>query len=166
LGARAALAHEALERRGTFLIREDYLDGDVVAEQHPAREIHRAHPTFRERRENLIATVQELTYGEHRSIIANIAKIANIANILEARRTALPHFERPVYLEDRGFGLSNVGNVGNVGNERRQRKILPILFPSPEKNPSIALRTRCLIVPWWIGHSRPGTWSPSLKYSL
>ena len=30
-------------------------------------------------------------------------------------------------------------------------------FASPEKKPSTARWTRCLTVPWWIGHSRDGT---------
>ena len=33
----------------------------------------------------------------------------------------------------------------------------------PAKKPSTARRARCFSVPWWIGHSRPGTSSPALK---
>src|SRR5262245_62945495 len=81
LSTRTALAHEPLERPRALLIRQDHLDGDIVSKQHPAREIDRPHPAFRERREDLIATIQQLAYREHHVIIANIAKIANIANI-------------------------------------------------------------------------------------
>ena len=54
---------------GTLHIREDDFDRDVVAEQHPARAIHRAHAPFGERREDLVAAVQDLPDREHGQIL-------------------------------------------------------------------------------------------------
>ena len=60
LRAGAALAHEPLERPRTGDVREDHLDRDLVAEQNAARPVHGAHAAFRQRRENLVAPVEDL----------------------------------------------------------------------------------------------------------
>ena len=66
----AALADEALERRGTLHIREDHLDRDVVAEKDPPRAIHRAHAALGERREDLVAAVEDLPDRKHGLILS------------------------------------------------------------------------------------------------
>ena len=65
LRAGAALANEPLERPRAPVLRQDHLDRDVVAEQDPPRAIDRAHAAFRERREDLVATVEDLANREH-----------------------------------------------------------------------------------------------------
>ena len=65
----AALADEPFERRGTLHIREDHLDRHVVAEKDPARAIHRAHAPLGERREDLVAAVQNLPNRQHGQIL-------------------------------------------------------------------------------------------------
>ena len=47
------------------MIGTDHLDRDVVAEQHAARAIDRAHSALGERRKNLVAAVEDLAGREH-----------------------------------------------------------------------------------------------------
>ena len=57
---------------GTLHIRQDHLDRDVVAEQDPAGAIDRAHAPFGQRRENLVAAVEDLPDREHAQVLTAI----------------------------------------------------------------------------------------------
>ena len=133
--------YTTLERLRPFLIGQDHLNRHVVAEQDAAGQVDRPHPAFRQRREDFVASVEDLTNREHVVILT--------AFRLKAEAT------REFSLLPSPFSLESL-----------YRKIRPIRFPRPERKPSIARRTRCLMLPEWIGHRRPGIWSPSLKYSV
>ena len=61
----AALAHEPVSNRRGRVVGANHLDGDFVAEQDAAGAVDRAHGAGRDEREDLVASVENLTRGEH-----------------------------------------------------------------------------------------------------
>jgi hypothetical protein len=65
LCARAALAHEALERDRAGDRGKDHLDRDLVAEQDAARAIDGTQTAFGDGRQNLVVAVEDLPDSKH-----------------------------------------------------------------------------------------------------